>query len=179
MPDPADGLGIGVFGTSGKGAGVRGSSQSGEGGQFESESGVGASGTSGSGAGVSGRSGSGIAVTGTSESNRGALFSSAENVAQIHLAPHRQQPGRRLAELPQIGRVGDLILVRSTGEDPEGIPFDFCSLWLCTPKDPRRIRPVDGDLTGRNGDWDFVLIVQSHPMLRKGVVPVTFGTTEE
>lgn len=44
VPDPADGLGIGVLGTSGKGPGVRGSSQSGEGGQFESESGVGATG---------------------------------------------------------------------------------------------------------------------------------------
>lgn len=176
VPDPADGLGIGVFGTSGEGPGVRGSSQSGEGGQFESESGVGASGTSGSGAGVSGksgsgagvsgRSGSGIGVTGTSDSstgvrgssdsgtgvsgrsesgigvtgrsagNRGGLFSSAESVAQIHLVPHRQQPGTRVAELPQNGRVGDLIVVRSTGEDREGIPFDFCSLWLCTPKDP-------------------------------------------
>jgi hypothetical protein len=31
VPDPADGLGIGVFGTSGEGPGVRGSSQSGEG----------------------------------------------------------------------------------------------------------------------------------------------------
>ena len=68
VPDPADGLGIGVLGTSGKRPGVRGSSQSGEGGQFESESGVGATGTSDSDAGVSGRSGSGIGVTGRSAS---------------------------------------------------------------------------------------------------------------
>jgi hypothetical protein len=165
VPDPADGLGIGVFGTSGKGPGVRGSSLSGEGGQFESESGVGATGTSDSGAGVSGRSGSGvgligtsdsgigvrgssdsgtgvsgrsesgIGVTGRSASNRGGLFSSAETLAQIHLVPHRQQPKTPLAELPKNGRVGDLIVIRSTGTDPEGVSFDFCSLWLCTPKE--------------------------------------------
>ena len=135
MPDPADGLGIRVFGTSGKGPGVRGSSQSGEGGQFESESGVGATGTSDSEAGVSGRSGSGIGVTGRSASNRGGLFSSAETIAQIHLVPHRQQPETPLAELPKNGRVGDLIVIRSTGTDPEGVSFDLCSLWLCTPKE--------------------------------------------
>jgi hypothetical protein len=151
VPDPADGLGIGVFGTSGKGPGVRGSSLSGEGGQFESESGVGATGTSDSGTGVSGRSGSGvgligtsdsgigvrgssdsgtgvsgrsgsgIGVTGRSTSNRGGLFSSAETLAQIHLVPHRQQPKTPLAELPKNGRVGDLIVIRSTGTDPEGV----------------------------------------------------------
>ena len=165
LPDPADGLGIGVLGTSGKGPGVRGSSQSGEGGQFESESGVGATGTSDSGAGVSGRSGSGVGVIGTSDSsigvrgssdsgtgvsgrsgsgigvtgrsasNRGGLFSSAETIAQIHLIPHRQQPKTPLAELPKNGRVGDLIVIRSTGTDPEGVSFDLCSLWLCTPKE--------------------------------------------
>jgi len=165
VPDPADGLGIGVLGTSGKGPGVRGSSQSGEGGQFESESGVGATGTSDSGAGVSGRSGSGVGVIGTSDSsigvrgssdsgtgvsgrsgsgigvtgrsasNRGGLFSSAETIAQIHLVPHRQQPETPLAELPKNGRVGDLIVIRSTGTDPEGVSFDLCSLWLCTPKE--------------------------------------------
>lgn len=135
VPDPADGLGIGVLGTSGKGPGVRGSSQSGEGGQFESESGVGATGTSDSDAGVSGRSGSGIGVTGRSASNRGGLFSSAETIAQIHLVPHRQQPETPLAELPKNGRVGDLIVIRSTGTDPEGVSFDLCSLWLCTPKE--------------------------------------------
>ena len=125
VPDPADGLGIGVLGTSGKGPGVRGSSQSGEGGQFESESGVGATGTSDSDAGVSGRS----------ASNRGGLFSSAETIAQIHLVPPRQQPETPLAELPKNGRVGDLIVIRSTGTDPEGVSFDLCSLWLCTPKE--------------------------------------------
>jgi hypothetical protein len=135
VPDPADGLGIGVFGTSGKGAGVRGSSKSGEGGQFESESGVGATGTSDSGAGVSGRSGSGIGVTGTSAQNRGGLFSSAETIAQIQLVPHQQQPKTPLVELPKNGKVGDLIVIRTTGTDPEGVSFDFCSLWLCTPKD--------------------------------------------
>jgi hypothetical protein len=166
VSDPADGLGIGVFGTSGQGPGVRGSSRSGEGGQFESESGTGATGISDSAAGVSGRSLSGMGVTGTSDSsigvrgssdsdtgvsgrsesgvgvagtsakNRGGRFSSAETIAQIQLVPHRQQPERRLVKLPQNGRVGDLIVIRSTGTDPEGVSFDSCSLWLCTPKDP-------------------------------------------
>ena len=146
VPDPADGLGIGVFGTSGKGAGVRGSSERGEGGQFESESGVGATGTSDSGAGVSARSGSGVGVTGTSDSgagvsgtsakNRGGLFSSAETVAQIRLVPHQQRPKTPVAALPTNGSVGDLIVIRTTGTDPEGVSFDYCSLWLCTPKDP-------------------------------------------
>ena len=126
VPDPADGLGIGVFGTSGKGAGVRGSSERGEGGQFESESGVGATGTSDSGAGVSG----------TSAKNRGGLFSSAETVAQIRLVPHQQRPKTPVAALPTNGSVGDLIVIRTTGTDPEGVSFDYCSLWLCTPKEP-------------------------------------------
>ena len=156
VPDPADGLGIGVFGTSGKGAGVRGSSQSGEGGQFESESGVGATGrsdsgigvtgrsdssigvrgSSDSGVGVTGRSQSGIGVIGTSATNRGGQFSSAETIAQIHLVPHQQRPNTPLVELPTNGRVGDLIVIRTTGTDPEGVTFDYCSLWLCTPKEP-------------------------------------------
>ena len=166
MPDPADGLGIGVLGTSGKGPGVRGSSQSGEGGQFESESGVGATGTSDSGAGVSGRSGSGVGVTGRSASNRGGLFSSAETIAQIHLVPHRQQPETPLAELPKNGRVGDLIVIRSTGTDPEGVSFDLCSLWLCTPKESSEEESdqwTEGR-SGGNGHWHFVTqcpIVQS------------------
>ena len=136
VPDPADGLGIGVLGTSGKGPGVRGSSETGEGGQFESRKGAGVTGTSDSGVGVAGTSGSGVGVTGKSAENRGGLFSSAETIAQIQLVPHQQQTNTPLVKLPTNGKVGDLIVIRTTGTDLEGVSFDYCSLWLCTPKEP-------------------------------------------
>jgi hypothetical protein len=135
VPDPADGVGIGVFGTSGKGAGMRGSSKSGEGGQFESQSGVGVRGTSkADGEGGYFESQSGVGVRGISRDNRGGSFTSGQSMAQIQLEPHLQTTED--PELPASGKVGDLVVIRSIWKDPEAGFYDFCSLWLCVPKAP-------------------------------------------
>ena len=111
VPDPADGTGTGVFGTSGAGAGVRGSSRSGEGGQFES--------------------GTGVGVSGSGFEDRGGVFDSGKNVAQIRLVPLNQDTP--VAILPKNGKVGDLLLIRNTSQNEDGALIDQASLWLCTP----------------------------------------------
>jgi hypothetical protein len=74
IPDPADGTGIGVFGSSGEGPGVRGSSVDGAGGEFVSSTRSGVFGVSDSGIGVEGRSREVAGVYGTSVNGSGAEF---------------------------------------------------------------------------------------------------------
>ena len=134
ISDPADGSGVGVLGRSGTGAGVQGSSDEGNGGVFSSNTGDGVFGESDSGSGVTGSSESGVGVVGVSREDRGGVFQSGENVAQIRLATQRQRT--RFPQLPQRGKVGDLILIRyRTIRIIGGSSPDACGLWLCVPKD--------------------------------------------
>lgn len=64
IPDPADGSGVGVFGTSGTGEGVRGTSRDGLGGHFILTEANGILGESQSDSGVKGQSESGTGVHG-------------------------------------------------------------------------------------------------------------------
>lgn len=119
ISDPADGKednvvygkGIGVFGKSGQGAGVCGSSTN--------------------GAGVLGKSDQGPGVSAKSNRDRGGVFESGENIAQIHLVPLQQGAGR--PQLPEDGMVGDLLLIRNTEQAGDFLSSDQCSLWLCIP----------------------------------------------
>lgn len=134
IPEPADGGGVGVLGSSGTGAGVRGSSDEGNGGVFSSNTGDGVVGESDSGSGVTGFSGSGVGVVGVSREDRGGVFQAGENVAQIRLVTQRQRT--QFPQLPQRGKVGDLILIRyRTIRMIRGSSPDVCRLWLCIPKD--------------------------------------------
>ena len=126
VPDPADGGGTGVFGTSGTGPGVHGSSSEG----------IGVRGTNETGPGVRGSSSEGIGVHGISERDRAGLFETRGNVAQIRLQPLRQRTFT--PKLPRNGKVGDLLLIRTPSvvgrRFPDRSP-DKCTLWLCIPKD--------------------------------------------
>jgi hypothetical protein len=131
LPDPADGSGTGVFGSSGSGAGVRGTSRTSPG----------VLGTSQASAGVRGESQDSDAVVGKSGSGRGGVFESGTNAAgspvgQVGLVPHAMivpdavpfapvvfDP-RVVSQLPTDGRGGDLLVTR--GQD------NRCTLWFCT-----------------------------------------------
>jgi hypothetical protein len=121
IPEPADGSGVGVLGTSGRGPGVRGSSAGGNGGEF----------SSGEGSGVTAESGSGVAVRAVSSTNRAGEFKTGDSVAQIRLVPHEQRGGE--LALPKDGKIGDLILIRTTAARGPIEFLDQCSLWLCVP----------------------------------------------
>lgn len=129
MADPADGAGIGVYGTSGSGAGIRGSSMEGNGGDFSSITGAGVSAESAEGTGVSAISNSGVAVHAISEENRGGVFQSGTNIAQINLVPLMQTTAE--PRLSKDGNIGDLLLIRNTYQGAVGFTSDQCSLWLC------------------------------------------------
>lgn len=126
--------GIGVEGRSQEVAGVYGTSVSGSGGEFISDTKSGVFGESDSHFGVEGRSQAGIGVRGVSREDRGAVFESGKNVAQIRLVPQVQRT--RFPKLPKAGKVGDLILIRyRTARISDEAPADTCSLWVCVPKD--------------------------------------------
>jgi hypothetical protein len=139
-PEEADGTGVGVIGASGDGAGVRGISQSGRGGEFRSVSRAGVRGTSSEGnggefrssggEGVSAKSDSGVAVHAVSRGDRGGVFESGRNVAQINLVP-LSQTGERRPQLPKDGVVGDLLLIENTVSVSGNPISSTCSLWLC------------------------------------------------
>jgi hypothetical protein len=144
IPQPADGSGAGVYGSSGSGSGVFGVSNSGIGVEGRSSKVAGVYGTSvdGSGGefisgtktGVFGESRAGVGVHGISRKDRGAMFESGENVAQLRLVPQTQRT--RFPKLPKAGQVGDLILTRyRTTRIANELLADTCSLWLCVPKD--------------------------------------------
>lgn len=166
IPHSANGNGVGVFGASGSGAGVRGTSDEGSGGEFVSNAGSGVSGDSDSGTGVSGNSRSGVGVEGrsmkaaglhgVSSENRGAVFESGENVAQMRLVPQKQRT--RDARLPKWGKVGDLILIRYRGgiQPNDTAPTDLCSLWLCVPTSKR----ARGKSSNDSNLWQEVMLGQ-------------------
>jgi hypothetical protein len=77
----------------------------------------------------------GAAVMGFSTGDRGAVFGS-DRAAQLRLVPQQQKT--EFPKLPKNGRVGDLILIRNTGPNQDGVLIDRCSLWLCIPKDPSK-----------------------------------------
>jgi hypothetical protein len=156
LPDPADGSGTGVFGTSGTGTGVRGTSNTGSG----------VLGRSRTSAGVRGESDEGDAVVGTSTFGRGGVFESSTGlsslVAQMSLVPQPMPVPEavpadpvmfdtRVAEsLPREGHGGDLLVTQ--GEDR------LCTLWFCT-------RSQEGD---RAALWSQVLLG----------IPMEPGTTQ-
>jgi hypothetical protein len=125
IPDPADGSGIGVLGTSGRGTGVQGSSADGSGGDFSSIA----------GAGVIGKSEEGIGVHAVSNSGRGGVFQSGRNVAQINLVPLQQNTAE--PELPKQGEIGDLLLIVNSVTVAQTVIQEKCSLWLCVPRPGR------------------------------------------
>jgi len=156
IPTSADGSGTGVFGASGSGTGVRGTSATGSGGAFESEDGSGISGNSDSGVGVEARSQSGAGLNASSAEDRGAVFESGTNVAQMRLVAQRQRS--RYPRLPKKGKVGDLLLIRYPGISPviNAAPVDVCSLWLCIPPDKRG----SGQSPDDSNRWQEVVLGQ-------------------
>lgn len=156
VPDPADGSGVGVLGTSGTGVGVRGTAEDGIGGEFISSAASGVSGDSGSGVGVEGRSTTGVGLHGVSSEDRAAVFESGENVAQMRLVPQMQRT--RDAKLPKKGKVGDLILIRYRGgiRIQDASPTDVCSLWLCVPTATR----ARGQSSDDSNLWQEVILGQ-------------------
>lgn len=154
----SQGNGVGVLGASdnGKGSGILGLSIK----DTKNEAvpvhkntkpdgnGIGVMGASGTGTGVAGISESGEGVTGSSKRGRGGLFQSGKNVAQIHLVPQKQRRAR-VPKLPQEGKVGDLIMIRSSAPYAETVSgADICTLWLCVPK----------DTTNFSDQWQQVLL---------------------
>jgi hypothetical protein len=160
-PTKIDGSGIGVIGASGEGSGVVGisttgqageftsqsgagvmaSSREGRGGEFSSETRAGVRGTSSdgnggefrstNGEGVSAKSAVGVAVHGVSRGERGGVFESGKNVAQINLVPLMQTT--QTPKLPKDGTVGDLLLIQNVVAISGPVVSDTCSLWLCVP----------------------------------------------
>jgi len=107
--------------TSKSGSGVTGDSTSGEGLVGNSNFGTGVIGTSNwgtgvignatrGGVGVEGRSAAGAGLHGVSGRDRGAVFESGNNVAQIRLVPKKQNT--KFVKLPGRGKVGDLAPIR-------------------------------------------------------------------
>jgi hypothetical protein len=140
LPDPADGAGTGVYGSSGSGAGVLG--------------------TSHTSAGVRGRS----------QTGRGGVFESgdADNlVGQVRLVPQpmavptvvRAAPimfdPAQLTSLPRTGQGGDLLVT----QDPDG----RCTLWFCV-RGPDAERPADWRevLLGRPAMRGLTQVAWSH-----------------
>ena len=146
LPDPADGDGTGVLGTSGSGAGVLGTSNVW----------TGVLGRSSSNAGVRAESDTGDALFSTSRTFRGGVFESATDssalVAQIRLVPKPMAvpdvvpaapvmfDTRVSDSLPREGRGGDLLA--TDGDD------GVSTLWFC-------VRGQEGE---RAATWSQVLL---------------------
>jgi hypothetical protein len=130
-PEPADGSGTGVLGTSGTGDGVRGTSDTGDGVRGASSMGNGVHGKSDEGTGVAAESISGVAVSAVSTSNRAGVFQSGTNIAQISLVPLEQKTAE--PELPKDGNVGDILLILNKTKLGHTVVHQKCSLWLCVP----------------------------------------------
>jgi hypothetical protein len=140
LPDPAQGSGTGVFGTSGSGTGVRGTSAGGSGVVGES------------------RTSAGVRANG----RPGGEFRSPVQHAQVRLVPHRvggSPPAatpvapreRKLPrnQLPKDGKIGDLLLT-------EHDAAVRCILWVCVADTPGHARwaqlllgtPIEGTHPG-------------------------------
>lgn len=101
--------------------------------------GTGVLGVSQDGAGAKGKSGSGVGIRGESKLGRGGEFEVISGVgftvgAQMRLVPVVQEKlSANDIQLPKYGKVGDVLLIRTIGGDPEHSRFDICTLWLCVP----------------------------------------------
>ena len=122
LPNPGDGTGTGVYGTSGSGIGVHGSSDAGWGVHGISTSNTAVFASSDSGFGAHGKSTSNTGITGESDTGNGGVFAS-QQAAPIRLIPRNlESPEGQVS-----GNGGELIVTTIAGEPGESFALWFCA----------------------------------------------------
>ena len=122
LPNPGDGNGTGVYGTSGSGIGVHGTSNTGWGVHGISTSNTAVFASSDSGFGAHGKSTSNTGIVGESDTGIGGVFES-QQAAPIRLIPKNlESPEGQIN-----GNGGELLVTTTAGESGESFALWFCA----------------------------------------------------